>query len=253
VAISGKRFSQYRRHYLPGWHLIGSLIDSISFANPEDTPDRSVLLPIFAWNAGQQNYYSTTAIEQSYGQWMAVLQECDVTVKPVSTMMATMRAATANDKLMVAKANDKFSRQAFYRRFGAMPPPPFPTNQPLAAKLATNSRQAYNDSLFLASFDMSETFQAFPATEEFVPRREPIIERTGQIALQINTVPLHCEVIVDDKYVGQSPLTVYGDRRRSHVVQISAAGYEEKIKVIDPQLWGNDAIFILIEKLEQKR
>jgi len=57
VVISGTRFSQFRRHYLPGWHLIGSVMDSSNFAKPNDTPDRSVIVPIFAWNAGGQRYY----------------------------------------------------------------------------------------------------------------------------------------------------------------------------------------------------
>jgi hypothetical protein len=150
---------------------------------------------------------------------------------------------------MAEKTGDKFSRQAFYQRFGAMPPPPFPASPSLGAKLPTSSTSAYNDSLFFAS-DMG---QAFPATDESAPRREQFIEQTGKIALQINTMPIHCNVIVDDKMVGQSPLTVYVDRRSSHVVQIFREGYEEKIKVLDRQFFGNDATYLLIEKLEPKR
>ena len=77
--------------------------------------------------------------------------------------------------------------------------------------------------------------------------------RSGQIALQINTVPLHCDVIVDDRYVGQSPLTVYVDRSRNHVVQISRAGYEEKMKLLDAHFFENETKYILLERLELKK
>jgi len=119
VVISGTRFSQFNGHYKVGWHLIGSLMDSVNFANPNDTPDRSIIVPIFAWNVGTQRYYSTTTIEQSFGQWMAVLQECDVTVKSGSS-------------LAIEKSADHVVNQKFVQRFGAMPPaPPFRIEQAL--------------------------------------------------------------------------------------------------------------------------
>jgi len=222
VVISGMRFSQFRRHYLPGWHLIGSLIDSVNFSNPNDTPDRSVILPIFAWNAGEQRYYSTTTIEQSYGQWMAVLQECDVTFKPGSTMVA-------------AQKSDQFSQQAFYQRFGAAPPPPFPASQSAESALPVSSTPTQQE--------------PHPTPERLHHPRET----AGKIALQINTVPIHCNVIVDDKMVGQSPLTVYIDRFSNHVIQISAAGYEEKTKLLDYHIFGTETIYLFLEKLDLKK
>ena len=112
AVISGTRLTQFRGHYLPGWHLIGSVMDTINFANPNDTPDRSVIVPIFAWSAGGQRYYSTTTIEQSYGHWMAVLQECDVIFKSDSSGAAD-------------KIGEGLNRQEFNQRFGASPPSPF--------------------------------------------------------------------------------------------------------------------------------
>lgn len=111
AVISGTRLSQFRGHYLPGWQLIGSVMDTVNFANPNDTPDRAVITPIFAWDAGGQRYYATTTIEQSYGHWMAVLQECDVLFKSDSSGAA-------------GKTGESFSRQEFNQRFGASPPPP---------------------------------------------------------------------------------------------------------------------------------
>jgi len=307
VAIFGTRFSQFRRHYLPGWHIVGSLIDSVNFANPDDTPDRSVLLPLFAWDAGNQRYYPTNFLEQSYGHWMAVLQECDVTFKSGSTMIA-------------APGSDKLSRQAFYQRFGAMPPPPSPPQSATAATPSSLAKLAADHSaLFFADAEFAESnpvlaslqiegapqriFTMPPAGRiefpdplksitsprperrlpgEFSPQPpitsspEPISldrvpppiqpepapeidkqqtmpDRTGKIALQINTVPTHCAVIVDDKMVGQSPLTVYVDRFSDHVVQISRDGYAERIRLLDHHFFGNESTHILLEKLELKK
>ncbi len=83
-----------------------------------------------------------------------------------------------------------------------------------------------------------------------VERREP---RGDQIALQINTVPLHADVIVDDKYLGQSPLVTHVDRHTDHVIQISKPGYEEKMKLIGRHELGGQKIYFLIEKLEAKK
>lgn len=91
-----------------------------------------------------------------------------------------------------------------------------------------------------------------PARVQPAPE-QPVPARAGKIALQINTVPIHCDVIVDDKMVGQSPLTVYIDRFSNHVVQIFREGYEEKTKIIDQHLLGHEAIYLLIEKLEPKK
>lgn len=125
AVISGTRLTQFRAHYQSGWHLIGSVMDTINFANPNDTPDRSVITPIFAWNAGGQRYYSTTTIEQSYGHWMAVLQECDVVFK-------------SDSSIAIGKVGEVFSQQEFSQRFGATPPPPpFALEQSLSPALPT--------------------------------------------------------------------------------------------------------------------
>jgi hypothetical protein len=102
---------------------------------------------------------------------------------------------------------------------------------------------------------------AQPAPEERIerlpPSPEPVVERSeprgDQIALQINTVPLHAEVIVDDKYLGLSPLITYIDRHTDHVIQISKPGYEEKMKLINRHEFGEQKIYFLIEKLEAKK
>jgi len=91
--------------------------------------------------------------------------------------------------------------------------------------------------------------QTAPAIDD----RPSTPDRAGKIALQINTVPIHCDIIVDDKMVGQSPLTVYIDRFTNHVIQISHAGYEEKTKLLDYHVFGTETTYIFLEKLELKK
>jgi len=110
--ISGTLLSQFTAHYKVGWHLIGSVMDSVNFANPNDTPDGSVILPIFAWDAFNQRYVPRNYLEQSYGHWMFVLQECDLIVRSGSGMI-------------VGTNGDKFAGRAFYQP----PPPPFRLEQ----------------------------------------------------------------------------------------------------------------------------
>lgn len=73
----------------------------------------------------------------------------------------------------------------------------------------------------------------------------------GKIALQINTTPANADVIVDDRFVGQSPLIAHVERDRSHVIQISKKGYAEKIKLLDRSELSNQQTYFLIEKLEK--
>lgn len=90
---------------------------------------------------------------------------------------------------------------------------------------------------------------AMPPTEI----TQPIPQRSGKIALQINTLPSNADVIVDDRYLGQSPLTTYVERSRSHVVQISKAGYLEIMKIIDPRALSEENAYLMIEKLEVQK
>ena len=74
----------------------------------------------------------------------------------------------------------------------------------------------------------------------------------GKIALQINTTPANADVIVDDKYLGQSPLVTYVERGRSHVIQISKKGFADKIKLLDRNEFDKQQTYFLIEKLEKE-
>lgn len=81
ACIEGTPLVALSEHYVPGWHLIGSVMDTLSISTINTTPDSSICLPFFHWAGERLNYQPTYVIEQSYGHWMAVLQECDLDVE----------------------------------------------------------------------------------------------------------------------------------------------------------------------------
>lgn len=93
--------------------------------------------------------------------------------------------------------------------------------------------------------------QPEPPAARVQPAPEPSHEmRSGMLTLQINTTPSGADVIIDDRYVGQSPLKVAVAANQNHVVQISRAGHQEVMKVINAEeLRGQSQVQLLV-KLE---
>jgi hypothetical protein len=132
AVISGTPLKQFKLHCFPGFNLIGSVLDSVDFSNPNDTPDGSVFLPAFRWITAEGRYEPITFLEQSYGHWIAVLQECDIIVEIGSSGA-------------MAKSVGAEQVQSFYKRFGtAPPPPPFVFDPKLLQLLPTQSKLSYN-------------------------------------------------------------------------------------------------------------
>ncbi|MGH7594701.1 MAG: PEGA domain-containing protein [bacterium] len=84
-----------------------------------------------------------------------------------------------------------------------------------------------------------------------VPEPQEPLPVPGQtLTLQINTTPSGSDVTVDDRYVGQSPLKVTVTADQNHVVQISRAGYQEVVKLIDADDLRGQTMLQLLMKLE---
>ncbi len=113
-----------------------------------------------------------------------------------------------------------------------------------------------------------------PQTREGViiaPRREerPRIERVPQpvpvpelrppiiapdpeelTVLQINTSPSGADVIVDDRFYGQSPIKIAVSKDQNHVIQIARKGYNEVVKILDATDLQRETLVQLLMKLE---
>lgn len=95
-----------------------------------------------------------------------------------------------------------------------------------------------------------------PRAARVQPAPEPPDETRGMLTLQINTTPSGADVIIDDRYVGQSPLKVAVTSNQNHVVQISRTGHVEVMKVLDAkELRGQSMVQLLVklEAVEQKQ
>ena len=109
LIVSGDIVTDYTRHYLRGWHLIGSVDRPIDVTHPNDDPDGSVLI-FFGWDPTTGLYYQTTTLNPKQGYWMAVMEECDFTLGG--------DVFSGNIRKTSKKAED------FFSEFGFEPPSP---------------------------------------------------------------------------------------------------------------------------------
>jgi len=110
--VSGLALQTYTEHFdAQGWYMIGSVIDSTDFTDPNDTPNGSVLLPAYSYDTDLNDYVATDSLFPSAGYWIAVLQECDLTVGEGALLAAT-------------KPVSQTDTEGFFDKFGLQPPPP---------------------------------------------------------------------------------------------------------------------------------
>lgn len=115
--ISGTPLNNYTEHYEIGWHLIGTVMGTVNFADPDDNPDGSVFAA-YGWDSAAGQYFvvypaGTGVLEPSAGYWLAVIQPCDLTIG--SGSISNNAAEVIKDDI-----------NAFYQKFGSQPPvPPF--------------------------------------------------------------------------------------------------------------------------------
>lgn len=95
------------------------------------------------------------------------------------------------------------------------------------------------------------THQANKSRSRIPNQKATVIE--NKIPLQINTIPINAEVIVDDKNLGHAPVIVQVERDKDHVVQIYCTGYKGKMKLIQKSELVNKEKFIVMEELERER
>lgn len=98
-----------------------------------------------------------------------------------------------------------------------------------------------------------------PPEQLSLPAAKPVLQAPEEtmsapsartVTLQINTAPSGADVIVDDRYVGQSPLKVRVTADQNHVLQISRSGHEEVMKVLDVKELQDQTLVQYLIKLE---
>jgi len=101
----------------------------------------------------------------------------------------------------------------------------------------------------------SETPPAVPLTSR-PPVQKPVPRQKAEknlIVLQVNTAPSGANVIVDDRYIGQSPVRVLVDRTTSHILQLSLDGYEDVIKYLDHRQFGKENVIYFMHRMKPKK
>jgi hypothetical protein len=120
--ITGEKVTFYSKHYLPGWHLIASVMDTVAFSNPNDTPDGSVLGFCYRYDPKLEKYILSNSLIPGQGQWIAVTNECDLTIRSGQTPG-------------IAKSAPNTDAEAFFKKYGHIPPLP-PSSSRIDDKVA---------------------------------------------------------------------------------------------------------------------
>jgi len=63
-----------------GWNMLGSVNGNADLLDPQDTPDGSVLLPVYTYDPESYSYQEQTDINTGQGCWILALQNCILNV-----------------------------------------------------------------------------------------------------------------------------------------------------------------------------
>jgi hypothetical protein len=101
----------------------------------------------------------------------------------------------------------------------------------------------------VADFSLSgiEAVQPSPDGHEDATAAE-----SEKVAFIIASIPSGADVMVDERFVGQTPLRLSVSRDEAHSVQLSAAGFEAMVKLIDPSSFGDESVQHLLYRLKAK-
>ena len=112
--VSGYGVYEYSIHFgQQGWYMIGGVVESVDFTNPNDSPDGSILTPAIGYDPYTKSYYPTDVIEAKQSYWIAVLQPCDLNIGGDPIGMTLLKPY-----------EQKMAEEEFYSSHGAAPPSP---------------------------------------------------------------------------------------------------------------------------------
>jgi hypothetical protein len=79
---------------------------------------------------------------------------------------------------------------------------------------------------------------------------QPVKTEVEKVRLQINTDPSYCDVIIDDRMVGQTPVSVWVDNSTNHVLQLRKENYRSIMRILDVEELQSNEKIIFIDRLE---
>jgi hypothetical protein len=99
----------------------------------------------------------------------------------------------------------------------------------------------------VADFTLSaiESVQPSPDTQQ-----EDSDVQNEKVTIIIASVPSGADVLVDELFIGQTPLRLSVSRGDAHSVQLSATGFEAMVKLIDPSSFGDKSVQHLLYRLK---
>jgi hypothetical protein len=92
-----------------------------------------------------------------------------------------------------------------------------------------------------------------PAPQVQSPDKKSRLQKPAvfdNVVLQINTIPEQSDVIVNDKFVGSSPLRIRVNPESDQIVQVAHDGYRTAIKLLDRSTFQGVDVYPVIIKLE---
>jgi len=80
VSLCGTPIYNWTANLTPGRNMIGSVFETVDFADSVDTPDGSVEPLALNWNPLTKSYVHPTTIEPMGGYWVVATQSCTLTL-----------------------------------------------------------------------------------------------------------------------------------------------------------------------------
>jgi len=86
ATVTGVPVFSWTNSVKAGWNMAGSVLATlgVSFTNPNDDPDGSVMAFNYWWNPVSKSYASGTTIETGKGYWIPALRDASLTVSTTS-------------------------------------------------------------------------------------------------------------------------------------------------------------------------
>jgi parallel beta-helix repeat protein len=109
ATVPGIPLQTYTKYFSSqGWYMMGSVVDTVDFTDPDDQPDGSILTPAFGYDSDHKGYVPVDSLIPNEGYWIAVFEACSLSV--------------GNGLLSKTKQTVQRAQEVFFKKFGYEPP-----------------------------------------------------------------------------------------------------------------------------------